>query len=90
MTLSLLPPPAASATDRTGHPRPASRAPSSWARTREAGLDWVLLGAVTALLTSGVVLVWSATSAREALTGARGIAGDEHAILGVDRNLRYQ
>lgn len=70
MTLSLLPPPAASATDRTGHPRPASRAPSSWARTREAGLDWVLLGAVTALLTSGVVLVWSATSAREALTGA--------------------
>ncbi len=45
-------------------------------RSREAGLDWVLLGAVVALLAAGVALVWSATSARDALTG-----GDPRAFL---------
>ncbi len=45
-------------------------------RGRERGLDWVLLGAVAALLATGVALVWSATSARDALTG-----GDPRAFL---------
>jgi rod shape determining protein RodA len=48
-------------------PRPALRAP---------GLDWVLLLAVLALGTLGSVLVWSATSHREDLTG-----GDPTAYL---------
>jgi rod shape determining protein RodA len=47
--------------------RPALRAP---------GLDWLLLAAVLALLLLGSLLVWSATSAREDLTG-----GDPTAYL---------
>ncbi len=47
--------------------RPALRAP---------GLDWVLLAAVLALVTLGTLLVWSATSSRESLTG-----GDPMAYL---------
>ncbi len=47
--------------------RPALRAP---------GLDWILLGAVLALVTLGTLLVWSATSSRESLTG-----GDPTAYL---------
>ncbi|ANH38817.1 Rod shape-determining protein RodA [Nocardioides dokdonensis FR1436] len=38
-------------------------------RFRWAGLDWVLLGAVLALVVIGTLLVWSATSTREDLTG---------------------
>ena len=53
-----------------------SRPTTARGRSREAGLDWVLLGAVAALLASGVALVWSATSARDALTG-----GDPRAFL---------
>ncbi|MFC5179273.1 rod shape-determining protein RodA [Nocardioides taihuensis] len=36
---------------------------------RAPGLDWVLMAAVLALLVLGTLLVWSATSARDALTG---------------------
>ncbi len=42
------------------HARPALRAP---------GLDWLLMAAVLALLVLGSLLVWSATSARDDLTG---------------------
>ncbi len=35
-------------------------------------IDWVLLGAVLGLLVLGTLLVWSATSSREALTGGDG------------------
>lgn len=45
--------------------RPALRAP---------GLDWILLAAVSALLLFGTVLVWSATSARDDLTGGESSA----------------
>jgi rod shape determining protein RodA len=45
-------------------------------RSRDHGLDWVLLAAVGSLLAVGVALVWSATSARDALTG-----GDPRAFL---------
>ncbi|MDT9591843.1 rod shape-determining protein RodA [Nocardioides zeae] len=38
-------------------------------RTRVPGLDWVLVGAVVALLVVGTLLVWSATATREALVG---------------------
>ncbi len=43
---------------------------------RAPGLDWLLLGAVLALIVLGTLLVWSATSARDALTG-----GDPAAYL---------
>ncbi|MBD8868929.1 rod shape-determining protein RodA [Nocardioides donggukensis] len=36
---------------------------------RRAGLDWVLLGSVLALVAMGTMLVWSATAPRDALTG---------------------
>ena len=42
-------------------PRPAT--------LRAPGLDWLLLGAVLALVALGTVLVWSATSSRDLLTG---------------------
>lgn len=42
---------------------------ASGSRTRAPGIDRVLLAAVVTLLATGVMLVWSATSAREALTG---------------------
>ena len=48
-------------------PRPALRAP---------GLDWLLMGAVLALLTLGTLMVWSATASRDVLTG-----GDQTAFL---------
>ena len=38
------------------------------AALRAPGLDWLLLGAVLALVVLGTLLVWSATSARESLT----------------------
>ncbi|MEP7736665.1 rod shape-determining protein RodA [Nocardioides sp. 31GB23] len=38
-------------------------------RLRWKGLDWVLLGAVLALVVVGTLLVWSATSTRDDLTG---------------------
>ena len=38
-------------------------------RLRWKGLDWVLLGAVLALVVIGTLLVWSATSTRDDLTG---------------------
>ncbi|NYD58190.1 rod shape determining protein RodA [Nocardioides marinisabuli] len=38
-------------------------------RFRWRGLDWVLLGAVLALVVVGTLLVWSATSTRDDLTG---------------------
>lgn len=50
--------------------RPASRL------TQVNGIDWVLLGAVLALSVLGTLLVWSATSNRDALTG-----GDSTAYL---------
>ncbi len=53
-------------------PLPAAKS----GRTRDGGLDWVLFAAVAALLALGVALVWSATSARDALTG-----GDPRAFL---------
>ncbi len=62
MTVTLLPTPLRA----VGPPR----------RGREGGLDWLLLAAVGALLVLGVLLVWSATSARDALTG-----GDPRAFL---------
>jgi len=37
---------------------------------RAPGLDWLLMGAVLGLVTLGSLLVWSATSHREDLTGA--------------------
>jgi rod shape determining protein RodA len=37
---------------------------------KAAGLDWVLMSASAGLLAMGALLVWSATSAREDLTGA--------------------
>ncbi|MDN4172703.1 rod shape-determining protein RodA [Nocardioides sp. SOB77] len=43
---------------------------------RAPGLDWWLAGAVAALLVLGTLLVWSATSARDSLTG-----GDSTAYL---------
>src|SRR3546814_19712171 len=36
---------------------------------RAPGLDWILMGAAMALVVLGTLLVWSATSARPALTG---------------------
>ncbi|MFS3127892.1 rod shape-determining protein RodA [Nocardioides sp. Bht2] len=44
--------------------------------TRRHGLDWILMGAVAVLVLLGTLLVWSATSSREALTG-----GDSTAFL---------
>ncbi len=49
------------------------RAPT---RSRVPGVDRVLLGAVLGLLLLGILLVWSATTARDALTG-----GDPRAYL---------
>lgn len=46
------------------------------ARLRAPGPDWVLMGAVLGLLVLGTLLVWSATSSRETLTG-----GDPTAYL---------
>ncbi|MEI2712477.1 MAG: rod shape-determining protein RodA [Nocardioides sp.] len=40
------------------------------------GIDWILMAAVSALIVIGVLLVWSATSARDTLTG-----GDDTAYL---------
>ena len=45
-------------------------------RLRAPGLDWVLMGAVLALLAVGTLLVWSATAPRDVLTG-----GDPTAYL---------
>jgi len=45
-------------------------------RLRAPGLDWVLMGAVLALLAMGTLLVWSATAPRDVLTG-----GDPTAYL---------
>lgn len=45
-------------------------------RLRAPGLDWVLMAAVLALLVLGSMLVWSATSSRDLLTG-----GDPTAYL---------
>jgi len=45
-------------------------------RLRAPGLDWVLMGAVLALLVVGSLLVWSATAPRDVLTG-----GDPTAYL---------
>ena len=42
------------------HPRPGLRAP---------GIDWLLMGAAATLVVLGTLLVWSATSTREDLTG---------------------
>lgn len=56
---------------RTGRPRTGRRPLAVWSQ-----LDWWLVGAVVGLLTVGTVLVWSATSAREDLTG-----GDPTAYL---------
>nr|WP_218849498.1 rod shape-determining protein RodA [Nocardioides perillae] len=44
--------------------------------SRAQGVDWVLLGAVLALCVVGTLLVWSATSTRDSLTG-----GDSTAYL---------
>jgi rod shape determining protein RodA len=52
---------------QTSRPTTALRAP---------GIDWLLLAAVLALLALGSLLVWSATSARDDLTG-----GDPRAYL---------
>ncbi|WP_341926130.1 rod shape-determining protein RodA [Nocardioides psychrotolerans] len=59
--------------------RPAGRSPSrSSSRLSQVnGIDWVLMGAVLALTVLGTLLVWSATSNREDLTG-----GDSSAYLG--------
>jgi rod shape determining protein RodA len=51
-------------------------AASTTARFRAPGLDWVLMLAVLLLVTLGSLLVWSATSSREGLTG-----GDPTAYL---------
>lgn len=51
---------------RTATPR-AGAAPRSL--LRPGGPDWLLLGAVGGLLLIGTLLVWSATSARDAITG---------------------
>jgi rod shape determining protein RodA len=51
-------------------------AASTTARFRAPGLDWVLMLAVLLLVTLGSLLVWSATSSREDLTG-----GDPTAYL---------
>jgi len=50
----------------TGRAAPSARAAF---RTRVPGLDWVLVVAVALLLVVGTLLVWSATSTREALVG---------------------
>jgi rod shape determining protein RodA len=57
-------------------PLAARGRPAGRSSVRVPGLDWVLLAAVGALLAIGVVLVWSATSARDVLTG-----GDPRAFL---------
>ena len=57
--------------------RRTTPAPGSLSTRRPAlGLDWVLLAAVLALVALGVLLVWSATAPRDALTG-----GDSSAYL---------
>lgn len=38
-------------------------------RMRRQGVDWILVGAVAALLLLGTLLVWSATAPRDVLTG---------------------
>ncbi|WP_121252023.1 rod shape-determining protein RodA [Nocardioides ferulae] len=53
-------------------PRPAARI----ARLRAPGVDWLLMLATSALVVVGTLLVWSATSNRDALTG-----GDPRAYL---------
>jgi len=58
----------------TPRPRPARF--ESTTRVKAARLDWVLVLATVALLAIGSVLVWSATSGRENLTG-----GDPSAYL---------
>ncbi|MCD4524466.1 rod shape-determining protein RodA [Nocardioides sp. cx-173] len=54
----------------------AARAPQAGRPTRIPGVDWLLLTAVLALTVLGALLVWSATSNREDLTG-----GDSSAYL---------
>ncbi|MCD4535886.1 rod shape-determining protein RodA [Nocardioides sp. cx-169] len=54
----------------------ATRAPQAGRSTRIPGVDWLLLTAVLALTVLGTLLVWSATSNREDLTG-----GDSSAYL---------
>ncbi len=49
--------------------RPRSARPETTTRVRAARLDWMLMSASAVLLGLGAVLVWSATSARDGLTG---------------------
>lgn len=64
------------ATRPAGRPsRPTGR-PGPLPGRRVPGLDWVLMAAVLALVTLGTLLVWSATSTRDDLTG-----GDPNAFL---------
>ncbi|HEX8780242.1 MAG TPA: FtsW/RodA/SpoVE family cell cycle protein, partial [Nocardioides sp.] len=53
-----------------------SRRPTTRSALRAPGLDWVLMVAVGLLVVVGTLLVWSATSSREDLTG-----GDPTAYL---------
>jgi len=53
-----------------------SRRPTTRSAMRAPGLDWVLVAAVVLLVAVGTMLVWSATSSREDLTG-----GDPTAYL---------
>ena len=56
--------------------RPRAARPEITTRVRRGRVDWLLLLAVAGLLCLGVVLVWSATSHRDPLTG-----GDSEAYL---------
>ena len=49
--------------------RPRATRVETTTRVRAARLDWVLMSAAAVLLALGSVLVWSATSGREDLTG---------------------
>jgi len=52
----------------------AVRSGTTTTRVAAARLDWVLTGAVAALLLAGSLLVWSATSTRDDLTGGASAA----------------
>jgi rod shape determining protein RodA len=49
--------------------RPRTPRVEATTRVKAARLDWILMSATAALLALGVLLVWSATSARDDLTG---------------------
>ena len=53
----------------TAPARPRTARPEITTRVRRGRVDWLLLLAVAGLLALGVVLVWSATSHRDVLTG---------------------